>query len=416
MKKNALTVYLFLFFLIKFNFSLSAQEDNGLLNLHINCRGCDMNYVRQNISYLNHVRDQGLADVQAFILPIDSGNGGRVFELTFTGFKDFEGLDQQLVYETTPNQTGDEVREGLLKRIEAGLLPYLLKTGMADQITIKIEEPEGLQSREAVTEAIDPWNYWIFEIRGSGDIEKESQRDRFNWEVGFEADRITEEWKMGGDVEFSTSESRFQDDDEEFISIRNGHRLNFYAINSLGKHWSAGLFGNVRHSTFQNLDLTYSLTPALEYSLYPYKEAIRREITLVYRLGLRRNHYIDETIYGETRETLGRQSMALRFRFRQPWGSLFASLQASNYLHDFSKNRVQLNSWMNIRLFQGFNLRLSTDLQLVRDLITLPAGESSLEDILLRQRQIATDFTMEFGIGFSYTFGSAFNSIVNPRL
>ncbi len=164
------------------------------------------------------------------------------------------------------------------------------------------------------------------------------------------------------------------------------------------------------------MDLSVSVSPALEYSIYPYVEAIRREITVVYRFNIERNDYIDETIYGQTEETLYRQSLALRSRFRQPWGNLFASLEASNYMHDFSKNRVELDGFIDVRLFQGFSLRVSTEIELIRDLITLPAGESSLEDILLRQRQIATDFTMEFGVGISYTFGSAFNSIVNPRL
>jgi hypothetical protein len=128
------------------------------------------------------------------------------------------------------------------------------------------------------------------------------------------------------------------------------------------------------------------------------------------------NDYIEQTIYGKDREGLVRQSLTLRSRFRQPWGNLFASLEASNFMHDFSKNRLVFDGFIDIRIFQGFNIRFNTEMQFIRDLITLPAGESSLEDILLRQRQIATDFTTEFGIGISYTFGSAFNSIVNPRL
>jgi len=402
-------------FLVSLTQVLQAQKSGGLINLHVNCNRCDMNYIRQEIPYVNHVRDQGLADVQAFINRIRSGNGGSVYELSFTGKNDFEGLKQELVFESNPNQTRDEIREGLLKRIEAGLLPYLLQTGKQDKVLIQVEHEETTEE-EPQEVTLDPWKYWIFEVRGEGNLEKESQRNSFDLEFGIEADHVTEDWKIRGDIEFNISESRFNSDEEEFISVRNRHFFDGGVIRSLGGHWSAGLFGGVSHNTFNNIDFSYYASPAVEFSIYPYREAIRRELTLVYRVSFTKNNYIEETIYGKKNEGLMRQVVGLRSRFRQPWGDLFASLEASSFLHDFSKNRLELDGFINIRLFQGFSLRVNTEIQFIRDLITLPAGESSLEDILLRQRQIATDFTMEFGIGVAYTFGSAFNSIVNTRL
>ncbi len=419
MKKPLPSIFVFMFIFLSANVTvLFAQRTGGSpISLHVNCAsGCDENYIRQEINYLNHVRDLGLADVQLFINQIRSGSGGRVYELSYTGKNDFEGISQELTYETNPNQTWDEIRAGLLKRIEVGLLPYLLRAGLEGEIDIDIDYVVTGEETTTSVEVVDPWDFWIFEVRGSGNLQKESQRNEFNLEIGGEADRVTEEWKYGGDIEFNFSQSRFNSDEEQFVSIRNRHFLRVFAINSLGRHWSVGLFSDVSHNTFRNMDLSVNVSPALEYSIYPYVEAIRREITLVYRFNYERNDYIEETIYGRMQESLFRQSLTFQSRFRQPWGNLFASLEASNYLHDFSKNRVQLDGFIDVRLFQGFSLRVSTEIELIRDLITLPAGESSLEDILLRQRQIATDFTMELGVGISYIFGSAFNSIVNPRL
>ena len=48
--------------------------------------------------------------------------------------------------------------------------------------------------------------------------------------------------------------------------------------------------------------------------------------------------------------------------------------------------------------------------------INLPKGEASVEDLLLRQRQISTSFQNRISMGISYTFGSIFNNIVNNRL
>ena len=103
-------------------------------------------------------------------------------------------------------------------------------------------------------------------------------------------------------------------------------------------------------------------------------------------------------------------------RYRQPWGNISSRLRASTFLDDFSKNRLQLNGNVSIRVFKGFSVRFSGNMQFIRDQINLPAGDASLEDVLLQQKQIATDFDLSLSAGVSYTFGSAFNNIINTRL
>lgn len=40
---------------------------------------------------------------------------------------------------------------------------------------------------------------------------------------------------------------------------------------------------------------------------------------------------------------------------------------------------------------------------------------ASTEEILVRQRELATGYQYEVGFGVSYSFGSIFNNVVNPR-
>ena len=42
--------------------------------------------------------------------------------------------------------------------------------------------------------------------------------------------------------------------------------------------------------------------------------------------------------------------------------------------------------------------------------------QGAFEDILLRRWELGTDYEVSFQIGFSYTFGSVFNNLVNPRM
>lgn len=394
---------------------LNGQSNgNGRIDLHVNCNACDMQYIRQEIGYVQHVRDQDLADVQLFINRIGNASGGSTYEISFTGKNGFNGMRQESKFSTQPTQTNDEVRAGLLKHIEVGLVSYLLQSDLATLVHLEVDN---LETKDGETEApVDPWNFWIYEIRGEGSFNKESSRNGVDLEFGMEANRVTEDWRTNFFAESNYTLNRFFDDDEVFISERQVHFLNATLVKSLSAHWSAGMTGGVTHNTFNNIDFSYNLRPAVEYSLFPYNEVIRREVTLAYRVGLTYNRYLETTIFDKDSENLGSQSFEIRARFRQPWGDIFSSFRASSFLHDLSKNRLGFNGRLNIRVSKGLAVSFSSEVDLIRDQITLPGGDATLEDLLLQQRQIATNFQMQMGIGISYTFGSAFNSIVNTRL
>ena len=51
----------------------------------------------------------------------------------------------------------------------------------------------------------------------------------------------------------------------------------------------------------------------------------------------------------------------------------------------------------------------------MRDQISLAKGELSEAEILLRLQEVATGYTYFGGVGLTYTFGSIYNNVVNPR-
>jgi hypothetical protein len=68
-----------------------------------------------------------------------------------------------------------------------------------------------------------------------------------------------------------------------------------------------------------------------------------------------------------------------------------------------------------VRLFKGFSFDFFGDYTRIRDLIGLEKGDATTEDVLLRIRQFATGYSYFVNFGISYSFGSIFNSVVNPR-
>ncbi|WP_281540783.1 DUF481 domain-containing protein [Maribacter aestuarii] len=375
---------------------------------------CEKSYIRQNIPFVNHVRDQSLANVQLFIYDVANGSGGRTYLLDFKGAKDYEGILGKLSYETTPTMTSDEVRKGLVVKIKSGLLKYILESELAEDISYTINQDGTGDIQEINFE--DPWNNWIFEIYGEADLSKESSRNRFEYEVGFESDRVTEKWRIRADLELNQATSRFEQNNETFKSERLRYSAEGSIVRSLSDHWSTGIFAQARHNTFTNLDFSTSISPALEYNIFPYREVLQREIVFAYRIGYFYNDYIDTTILGKDSEGIFNHSLDIQLRYRQPWGNIYTRLRGSTFLEDFNKNRIQLFGRLSVRIFKGLAVTFSGNFEVIRDQINLPAGDASIEDVLLQQKQIATDFELGFRVGLSYTFGSAFNNIINNRL
>lgn len=404
---------LFIFLIPFISISQGDQEDETPMRLFIDCN-CDRNYVRQEIPFVDHVRDQSLANVQLFIYDVANGSGGRTYLLDFKGAQAYTKIQGELSYETTPNMTSDEVRKGLVAKIKLGLLKYILESNLAYKITYSVNS-EGNSTIEQMS-VEDPWNNWIFEIYGEAELSKESSRNEFEYEVGFESDRVTEKWRIRADLELNQATSRFQQNNETFTSERLRYSADASIVRSLTDHWSTGIFVGARHNTFTNQNFSTYVRPALEYNIFPYREVLQRELVFAYRIGYFFNDYIDTTIFEKDSEGIFNHSMDIQLRYRQPWGNIYTRLRGSTFLEDFNKNRVQLFSRLSVRIFKGLGVTFSGNFEVIRDQINLPAGDASIEDVLLQQKQIATDFELGFRVGLSYTFGSAFNNIINNRL
>lgn len=400
--------------ILLFCFVTFSQEDKqAQLKLFVDCN-CEKGYIRQEINFVNHVRDQAQANVQLFIYDIANGSGGRTYKLDFKGLGDYAEITENGNYDTNANMTSDEVRKGLVRAVKRGLLRFLIDSEMAGDIDYKISS-SGLAQQQDI-DFNDPWNNWIFEVYGEAELNKESSRKEFEYELGFESDRVTEKWRIRTDVQMNQARSEFLRDDETFSSERFRYFGAGSIVRSLNDHWSTGVFAGLSHDTFTNLDFRYYFNPAIEYNIFPYNEVLRREIVFAYRIGFFHNDYIEPTIFNEMSEGIFNHSLDVQVRYRQPWGNVYSRLRASTFLDDFEKNRIQLYSRFSVRLIKGLSVRFSGNFEIIRDQINLPAGSASIEDVLLQQKQIATNFELGFSVGLSYTFGSAFNNIINTRL
>ena len=74
-----------------------------------------------------------------------------------------------------------------------------------------------------------------------------------------------------------------------------------------------------------------------------------------------------------------------------------------------------INPNIEWQIFKGLSIDIGGYASFVGDRINIAKSDISDEDILLKIKQLDTDFTYFVYFGLNYRFGSKYNNYVNPR-
>lgn len=414
MKWQMLRFLILVWFITPFRLTAQMSEDVERLNVFLDCSSCDMTYLKQEINYVNHAVDPFVAQVHVFIATQGLNSGGTLYKLNFIGKGKLESNKLSLDYEADPTSTSVERNQGLKRSIELGLVAFLANTPMSDQIQLKINNDTPVAARPQ--QISGPLDNWIFEISANANWNNESSQSVINTSYAANADYVTPELRVRVHPYYAYRQQKVENNGEDIISIRRTSYMSSSLVKSMGDHWSWGFFHSVNNSTYNNIKFSNWLAPALEYNIFPYSEVPFKEFTIAYRLGWLSQDYYQETIYFQLDDEVISQALNVELRIRQPWGYVNTTLRGSNFLTDWSKNRMTFDSRLSVRVVKGFSVNLSGGFELINDQISLPKGEASIEEILLGQRQLATNFETSINFGLSYTFGDLYNNVVNTRL
>jgi len=385
------------------------------VRLFLDCQyECDLEFTRTEIPWVDHVRDRADADVHVLVTTRSTAASAREFTLTFIGLKGFATLTDTIVTVSQESDSQDKRRRVVTEALKRGLVRYVARRPGSERLSITYKAPEGPAAGAAA--ARDRWNLWVFRTRADLYFNGEESSRSSQLYGTVSANRISPAWKTNISVDVNYSENNFTfQDGTEFNSYSHGYGIRELIVKSLGPHWSVGQRSSITASTYQNQELAFRIAPAVEYNIYPYAESTRRQLRLQYSIGATHWRYQDTTIFDKIAETRPDQSLLASLDMRQPWGSVSMSLEGRVLLDDFSKNRVHFNPEFDLRLIRGLSLNLFGYISLIRDQLYLSKGGATDEEVLLRRRQLATSYQYFVGAGLSYTFGSIYNNVVNPR-
>ena len=383
------------------------------IGLYIDCKGltCDQDFLRTDITFVNHIRDRHDADVHVLITAQPTAEGGTEATLNFIGQKRFVGLEDTLQYVSRPADPPDRIRQGLSQALKRGLVRYVSRTPLAEDLTV-LYAPEGTHSEPSTG---DRWNRWTFATTINGFVSGEEVVSSMSVLGSLSASRVTDAWKISTTVQTQYFSNTFEVADRTITSVQRTHAFSSLIVGSLNNHFSLGVRMSALSSRFLNQELTMRLAPALEYNVFNYRESTNRMLTFEYSIGGSAFDYEEATIFGRTSERLLDQRVLASLRFNQRWGSTLLGAEASHQLKDTRKRRGTIYGSVEWNLVKGFSLLTSVDVRHIADQTYLPARGASPEEILLRQRQLATSYSYAASLGLSYTFGSRFATIVNRR-
>lgn len=389
----------------------NEEVRNKAIKVFIDCGICDLDYLREKIQYVNYVRIEQEADVYILVTSQQTASKGKEYSFFFVGQNKFQGLNDTLKMITNISETDDEKRIKSTQIIKVGLVKYASKSELLPYLEIGLNLPTKKQQRLE-----DPWDSWFFKLSSNLYANGEKSYNSIsNWS-SFNVNKITPNWKYEFGFSNNYNSSTYKINDTLSIETSNNYYgFNNLIVKSLGEHWSVGENLSISSSEYRNIKLGISLKPAIEFNIFPFSEATRRQFRFLYGIGISQYYYTDTTIYYKIKEMLFLHSLNAAYEQIEPWGSIYLSTRWQNYLNDFNLNNLNIYSQISLRIYKGLSFDLSGGISLVHDQINLPKKGASYEEILTRKRQLESQYDYWLSGGLSFSFGSIYNNVVNPR-
>lgn len=403
---------------------LTYSQQNTLskqrIKLFVDCSNtwCDLTYIRTEINVVDFVIDRIAADVHLLITSQPIGSGGEQIQLIFYGLNKFaKQSSDTLRFETLPLATEAERRELLVRYIQAGLAPYIAKSGYLNEVTIKTKlQADSLQKQKSGNQTtVDKWNYWVFRARANGNFSADQNYRSRNLGGRLSATRVTDALRVSFSMNGNDDRNLFIIGNNEII-VRN-HSLNFehQIAKSINEHWTIGYDVSATQATFTNIKNQVYFSPGIEYNIFPYSKVNSKLLTIRYGPDIRRNAYYDTTIYQKTQEWLAGHNLSVNLSLNQKWGTVSTGVTYRNFFNNWSYMNLSFNTFVDVRLTGNLSFNVFAFPSIVRDQVFLPKGSASSDDVLARRRQLQTNFNFFMGFGVTYRFGSILNNFVNPR-
>jgi len=338
-----------------------------------------------------------------------TGAGGTEYTITIVGQKQFAGMNDTLVFCSKPTDSYETKRSDVVRTLKMGFMRYVARTPIGARIAI------AYRGAAKATDVNDRWDSWVFSLSCSPSISG-SQVDEMRYlSSSVSANRVTPELKVNLRAYSYYSESRQDLPSRSVHLIRRQSSFNALVVKSLGDHWGVGGIGDALAQTYQNKKRYWDISPAVEYSIFPYSQSTRRELAVFAQVIYTDVRYQEMTIYGKTAEKLVSYRVSLPGSIVEPWGNIYSNVSWQQYSHDASIYRLTMQPGISFQVAKGLWINVNASYARYHDQIDQPRRHLTDEEILLHLKSLASTYDYSVSVGLTYTFGSIYTNVVNPR-
>ncbi len=386
------------------------------VKIYLDCSwSCDYDFLQREMSYVDFYRDAKTANLHIIVKGERSSTGGEIVTFRFIGIEEFKGVENTLLLDVPPNTSDNDERLLYLEMLKKGIYAYIIRTSDKDNVSISFGETD---KEDVKKEEKDKWNNWAFRTSIGGYFSGQESYSNSNSYVSLSANRITEESKFTSSFYINSSISKYKFETDPDVTVENKSKYaNMTYVKSKGEHFSIGAKANYSQATFMNYDGSYKFSPCVEYNLFPYSESSEHRLSLLYGVSANHNDYTDTTVYLITSENFASHLFEFTYNNEQTWGSFNFSIRGNQILDkdDLRKYNVRISSRADWNITKGLSLNYSASINFDRAQIHLPLSSVTYEEIILRQKELESNYFYYMYFGISYTFGSMKNNVVNPR-
>ncbi|MGH2436182.1 MAG: hypothetical protein ACRDFA_04220, partial [bacterium] len=201
------------------------------VKVFLDCTECDTEYQRQNVTFVDYVRDRALADLHVLVTTQDTGGGGTLWVIKFIGLGHFQNQDRTFSFATAQRATHDNRRKEFARVLRIGLAGYAANSSIAPQLDVAWKRPAGALA----TAETDPWNFWTFRLSANGNLTGEQSSTTHSYRVSFSSSRTTQNWKINMSANGNADKRVFViGDDRRIESRRDSWTLSGLVVRSLG--------------------------------------------------------------------------------------------------------------------------------------------------------------------------------------
>jgi hypothetical protein len=401
--------------------STAVIEPQPVLTVYLDCQGCDVGYLAENLTIATFVTEPAAASVHLMVTQLNTGNGSTAISMIFSGRNRYRAIRDTVSFSVPADLTLEEKRMLQLEKIQLGLVPFIMKTPAANRLLLIVGD--GFHHEEKKEK--DPWRDWVFDLNGMGSVLAQKNYQSLYLNLGLNVSKITEKLKLESYNYLTYNESSLtysyfdldtnSDVTIQYNTVQRGFQSSNLAVRSIGHHFGIGGMAIFRSDQPNNMKLRIQAGPAIEFNVYPYKESLQKQFRFLYSIFYEHTEYIEPTIFDKMMDEGWKQNLRVMVRFSNTWGYLDASVLGSAYVEDLDRYSIGASVFSNIRVYRGFSVNFQCGLGMYRDRINQPKGFASFDEILTRQKEMATDYQYNISFGLTYRFGSNKMPPVNPR-